>query len=147
MPGAQPDKLPEWASDELRIVEPDESKKDTGWEGTGIVPNEKPRYQYDNWFKNLVYQWLGWLRDEKNFSQDFSAPYWEITYDADDKVQQIRYYESVAKVTLVATQNFSYDADDKVTTIELIVSGVATYTSTLSYDSNDKLTSFNTVES
>jgi hypothetical protein len=142
---AQPEKLPEWASTGT-IVEPDETKKDSGWEGTGVVPNEKPRYQYENWRANLVYLWLAWLRDNHNFGLTIDSPYFEITYDADDKVTDVDYYESAAKITLIAHYDINYDADDKVTSIVLDPYNGFTYTATITYDADDRVTSVSTVE-
>ena len=144
---AQPTKLPEWATDEILIVEPSSDKKETGWEGTNITPNEKPRYQYDNWFKNLVYQWIAWMKDQKNYDISFSSPYYEIIYDADDKVTDIDYYESVSKVSHFANISLTYDSDDKITVAVLSITGGTTYTATLTYDADDKVTSVSTVES
>ncbi len=63
----KPNSLPRWATDtvyppahpfegDLTKVEPDEDKKDLGEE-----PLEKPPAEYQNWWKNLVYQWAQYL--------------------------------------------------------------------------------------
>lgn len=52
---ARPSKLPRWATTGVK-VEPTETKKDQGW-----LTGEKPPAQYDNWFKDLVSQWLGFF--------------------------------------------------------------------------------------
>ena len=50
---AEPDKLPEWATDEGdTIAEPSSALKATGW--TAIAPSFKKQ----NWWQNKVYKWL-----------------------------------------------------------------------------------------
>lgn len=52
----RPTAQPRWASGMAAIIaEPPSGKKDQGWIA------EKPPFAYDNWFYNLVYQWLLWL--------------------------------------------------------------------------------------
>lgn len=58
---AKPGTLPEWATDETGIVEPDAGLKATGW-----VPDQRPPAQYFNWFKNLVYKWISWFDTEQD---------------------------------------------------------------------------------
>lgn len=138
---AQPTTLPEWATNG-DIVEPDQSKKEEGW-----LLLEKPPHQYENWRTNLVYQWLKWFRDKVGFGLDFDSPYAVISYDADDKVTQVVYYESVAMATILATLSLSYDADDRINLAGLSVAGGATFTSAFTYDASDRVTSIETTES
>jgi hypothetical protein len=48
-----PAKLPRWATDPNRTLEPDESYKDNGW-ADGV----KPPARWKNWLENLAYQWV-----------------------------------------------------------------------------------------
>lgn len=57
---SKPTKIPEWA-DTGTIVEPSESKKDTGW-----IFEEVPPFSFFNWHQNLVGQWIKWI-DERFF--------------------------------------------------------------------------------
>ncbi len=140
----QPVVLVRWATTG-NIVEPDEAKKSDGWVGTSIIPNEKPRYQFDNWFKNSVGLLLEWLRDNVNLNLDVTGAFFEITYDPDDKITNVIYFDSPGKVTTISTVNITYDSDDKITIAEFIVPGVGTFTQTLTYDADDKIISGNTV--
>lgn len=63
------------------IVEPPSGKKDQGWIA------EKPPFAYDNWFYNLVYQWLLWI--------DF------ITYTPNLQVTKVANYTAVFPVRTV----------------------------------------------
>lgn len=138
---AQPVDLPEWATSGA-IVEPDQSKKEEGW-----LLLEKPPHQYENWRANLVYQWLKWLRDKVGFGLDFDSPYVVISYDADDKITQIVYYESVAMITIFATLALSYDADDRIDLAGLSIAGGSTFTSAFAYDASDRVITITTTES
>lgn len=140
---AQPVDLPRWGNVRAgAIVEPSEDRKDDGWE-----LNVKPEHQYQNWLHDLTYQWLKWLRDKNNFGVNFDSPYLEITYDSDDKITDVDYYESSAKVTHMANLGVSYDSDDKITTAALSITGGSTFTSTIAYDANDRVSTITTVES
>src|SRR3982751_4091410 len=55
---AKPTTLPRWANAGGAIVTPASGKLDIGW-----VPGERPPAQYDNWHKNLVFQWMQYLSD------------------------------------------------------------------------------------
>jgi len=60
----KPTKLPRWATvptpdpvfGGTNVIEPTEQRKDTGW------LKEYPDAQTENWFKNLTYQWLDYLK-------------------------------------------------------------------------------------
>ena len=52
----KPIKLPEWASDETQVVEPNGSKKSTGW-----TQGERPPAETFNWYQWLVYKWVEFL--------------------------------------------------------------------------------------
>lgn len=138
---AQPTDLPEWATSGS-IVEPDQSKKEEGW-----ALLEKPPHQYENWRANNVYLWLKWLKDKIGFGLDFDSPYVVISYDADDKVTQVVYFESIAMATILATLALSYDADDRINLAGLTIAGGSTYTSAFTYDADDRVTSIETTES
>ena len=56
MTTTKPTQLPEWATDESLVVDPEPSKKVTGW-----VVGEKPPAQSFNWHQNLTYKWLDWI--------------------------------------------------------------------------------------
>jgi len=59
----RPDKLPRWATDETNNTEPDEAKKDTGFEN-----GEKPIPSTDfNWLLNYHYQWLLFVTTRTRF--------------------------------------------------------------------------------
>jgi hypothetical protein len=56
----EPTNLPRWADNPPAgppdtITEPSEPEKDAGWQAA------QPYRQYDNWFKNLAYQWIRFL--------------------------------------------------------------------------------------
>lgn len=55
---AKPGTLPRWADVGGAIVVPGAGKLDVGY-----VPGERPPAQYENWHKNLVYQWMQYLSD------------------------------------------------------------------------------------
>jgi len=77
---SKPTSLPVWDTNEDNIQEPDSAQKDGGWqlvyseEYDKDVP-EKPPYEWDNWFKNLVYKWLAY------FNQATTANYVKVTDD------------------------------------------------------------------
>jgi len=54
----KPTDLPEWATDPgADKTAPPIAKQEGGW-----LPLEKPPHQWFNWFFNLVYQWLAWVK-------------------------------------------------------------------------------------
>lgn len=53
---SRPPALPRWADVAGAIVTPTSGKLDIGY-----VPGERPPAQYENWNKNLVYKWIGYL--------------------------------------------------------------------------------------
>lgn len=55
---AKPTTLPRWADVGGDIVIPPSGKLDVGW-----ADNEQPANEFDNWFKNLVYQWTAYVND------------------------------------------------------------------------------------
>lgn len=59
-----PNNLPQWDETEVGAVEPDATHKGQGFT---IDPNttkpEKPKYQHFNFWMNLVYKWVKWVRD------------------------------------------------------------------------------------
>lgn len=52
----KPTTLPRWANVGGLVVVPPSGKQDVGH-----VPGERPPAQYENWIKNLSYQWLSYL--------------------------------------------------------------------------------------
>lgn len=59
---AIPTDLPVWATASgALITDPPTAKKQAGWELT--TPKEKPALDYMNWWMNLVYNWLSYLRE------------------------------------------------------------------------------------
>jgi hypothetical protein len=52
---AKPASLPRWADAGGDIQEPSSGKKDVGWTG------ERAKYQWMNWWMNLMYQWTSYL--------------------------------------------------------------------------------------
>ncbi len=57
----RPDKYPEWASDETNNTEPNQSKKEEGWEN-----GENPvASSYFNWYQNLAYDWVQFLDEQR----------------------------------------------------------------------------------
>ena len=52
---ARPSSLPVWATSGS-ITVPGGGKQAAGW-----IANDTPPYQYENWFWNLLYQWVLWL--------------------------------------------------------------------------------------
>ena len=55
----KPTDVARWATDPETTVEPDEDKKDIGWENG----EEGPPALYFNWLFNLSFQWQAYLRD------------------------------------------------------------------------------------
>jgi len=55
---AKPGTLPRWANVGGAIVVPP-----AGTQDVGHVAGEQPLHSYENWYKNLVYQWIVWLND------------------------------------------------------------------------------------
>lgn len=54
----KPTVLPEWASAGTNNTEPSLSQKQSGW-----VPDQDGISDYDNWYKELVWQWCKYLND------------------------------------------------------------------------------------
>ena len=56
---SQPSSKPSWvpSDDATKIIEPSTSKKNTGW-----LAEEKPPYQYFNWFWNVFSKWVDWFQ-------------------------------------------------------------------------------------
>ena len=52
----EPIALPEWATNEVNVVEPTGGRKAAGWE-----PSQRPPAGYFNWLGNVTYKWLEWL--------------------------------------------------------------------------------------
>ena len=59
----KPASLPEWDTNELNSVEPDQDHKDEGWLAPGGIP-EKPPFQTFNHWQNNVYKWLEYIDTE-----------------------------------------------------------------------------------
>ncbi len=55
---AKPSTLPRWADVGGAIAVPSSGRRDTGY-----TPGFKPLHDEDNWYRNLVYQWIVWLND------------------------------------------------------------------------------------
>jgi hypothetical protein len=62
---AEPSNYPEWASAPTPgdIVEPNSTKKQSGWRKVSGAP-EKPPYQQFNWYMNNVYLWIKHFKEE-----------------------------------------------------------------------------------
>ena len=62
----RPSTLPRWATgDPSYVIEPEESKKDTGW-----LSQEKPPYQYMNWLFETIYDWLTYFDEEADITNN-----------------------------------------------------------------------------
>lgn len=61
--------LPEWATTPTDFAEPSLGKKQEGW-----LSNERPPSGWFNWWMNLVYLWIAWLKGFINNSGDFVYP-------------------------------------------------------------------------
>lgn len=57
----KPAKVPRWGDVGGALVEPTNTKKDTGW-----FPGEKPPAEYVNWLLNNLYTWVLWLQAYEN---------------------------------------------------------------------------------
>lgn len=55
---AKPPATPRWANVGGLIVEPSAGKKDVGW-----LADDEPPAEYFNWYQNLAWQWLEYLKD------------------------------------------------------------------------------------
>lgn len=62
----EPSELPRWATDGTNNDEPTEGRKDTGFLAPSGSPavGDVPTSDEFNWYMNLVYQWLLWMRDQ-----------------------------------------------------------------------------------
>ena len=61
----RPDDYPRWATTEVEVTEPPESRK-----ASGYVGGDKPRRGWENWIKNEIYKWILYL-DESGVSLSF----------------------------------------------------------------------------
>lgn len=52
-----PTPMPAWATDQVNILVPSAEQQATGWR-----PGQTGVSGYDNWWKNVVYLWIVWLR-------------------------------------------------------------------------------------
>lgn len=61
----QPSSKPEWvpSDDPAKIIEPSASKKNTGW-----ASEEKPPFQYFNWFWNNLSKWIDWFNGTRKYN-------------------------------------------------------------------------------
>lgn len=58
----EPTDLPEWDTDEVNSVPTEIDRKTNGWLAPGSIP-EKPPFQISNFWQNLVYKWIKWLKE------------------------------------------------------------------------------------
>lgn len=70
---AQPTELPEWATSEAGVVEPDAQLKIDGWQ-----PGDQPPAETFNWYKNLVYKWVQYLAGPTRALEDICMSSWRM---------------------------------------------------------------------
>lgn len=76
--------MPRWDSTAVNLVVPPSGQLDTGWT-TGQVAVSS----YDNWYKNLVWQWLNWL----------NGNVWDGNIEFTGNVQVDGTFESIGRIT------------------------------------------------
>lgn len=73
MPFTKPTTLPEWNSGGLNRVEPSGGEKALGWEDSQTPPSS-----YFNWLLWIIYQWLGWLKENTESGVSLIANWFAI---------------------------------------------------------------------
>ncbi len=63
---AKPTVKPRWANSGGSVSTPSSGKQDIGW-----VPGEKPRAQWKNWLAIHTYNWIDWLDQQANSSDEW----------------------------------------------------------------------------
>lgn len=130
----KPTSIPRWANVGASIVEPSSGKKDIGH-----VAEEEPPAQFENWLKNLYYQWCDYVDDFENnahawtqvnsFSDitvtDFSAGDVEVQNDIIITLGDFECSNGI--VRSLAPHKFLNNVNRGVST-EGVLSGTATYT-------------------
>lgn len=70
----KPVALPEWDKTELNTIDPGITRKDSGWQAPGGIP-EKPPFQVFNHWQNNVYKWIKHVNDVGVLGWDNSTIY------------------------------------------------------------------------
>lgn len=112
---AKPTSEPRWIATG-KIATPTTPKQDAGFK-----PGERPPARYFNWFMNLVYQWVLYLKNFGDHAQVFNeqvtlnntvfVQQWKkLAYEEREKSIQLKYTDASASGITFNTTEYSYEA-------------------------------------